>query len=487
VIFNSVTYLVFLSLIVCLFWALPKRPRLWMIFLSSLVFYGFWRPEFVILMICSAGADFVAARRINALEAPSARRFWLAFSLSVNLGLLLYFKYLLFFVDNAVVVLRFFGEEVQAPALSIVLPLGISFYTFQTISYVVDVYRKSIPAEKDFLLYGCFVTFFPQLVAGPILRGSELLGQLAKKPVFHLDTFASGLRRIILGLFLKVVLADNIAPFVDEGFAGPIAMMSAIDVLTLAFLFGFQIYFDFSAYSHIALGSARLMGIHFPENFDFPYISRSPKEFWQRWHISLSSWVRDYIYLPLIGAKAGDHSVGGLGSAGSKRNSHSRHPMLILFLTWGVMGFWHGANWTFIFWGLYHATFIFAYRASERYRSQLPDIVRNVFGWCVTLPVIMLSWIPFRAKSIEDSLSMFAILLRPRDYLWLGMRENSYLAAATLMTGFLLVRFIHHKYAHLYKEFNHFVFWIDTAVIGVVAGLVFVFLRPLTQFIYFQF
>lgn len=458
-----------------------------MIFLSSLVFYGFWRPEFVILMICSAGTDFLAARQMEGLATQVVRRRWLALSLIVNLTLLFYFKYLLFFVDNAVVVLRFFGAEVQAPALNIVLPLGISFYTFQTISYVVDVYRRSIPAEKDFLLYGCFVTFFPQLVAGPILRGHELLNQLAQKPVFHLDTFVSGLRRIIIGLFLKVVVADNIAPLVDEGFAVPVAMMSAIDVLTLSFLFGFQIYCDFSAYSHIALGSARLMGIRFPENFNFPYMSCSPKEFWQRWHISLSSWVRDYLYLPLIGAKGGGHSVGGLGEAGSEKNRHGRYPILALYITWGIMGLWHGANWTFIFWGLYHATFIFVYRASERYRVQLPEVVRRVGGWGITLLVCMLSWVPFRAASIADAFGMFAILSHPGNYLWLGLRENNYLVAALLMAGFLLIWVVHRDYARFCAVSNRLAFALDSVVIGTAAGLVFVFLRPLTQFIYFQF
>ena len=486
-IFNSVTYLVFLTLAVCLFWLLPKRPRLWMIFLSSLIFYGFWRPEFVVLMLFSAGTDFVAARRMELLGSLSARRGWLILSLTVNLALLFYFKYLLFFVDNAVVVFRFFGFDMQAPVLNIVLPLGISFYTFQTISYTVDVYRKLIPAEKDFLLYGCFVTFFPQLVAGPILRGGELLAQLSRKPVFRLETFVSGLRRILVGLFLKVVVADNIAPFVDEGFAQPVASMSAIDVLTLAFLFGFQIYCDFSAYSHIALGSARMMGILFPENFNYPYMAKSPREFWQRWHISLSSWVRDYLYLPLLGVRVEDHSTGGLGAAGQERGSRGRHPVVALYLTWAIMGFWHGANWTFILWGLYHATFVLAYRMTEAYRERLPDLLRSWGGWGITLLVSMLSWVPFRAKTVEDAMGMYALLADPGKYLWLGMRENTYLVAAVLMAGFLLVWFGQHNYARLRGLSISLALVLETAVMGLVGGLVFVFLRPINQFIYFQF
>jgi alginate O-acetyltransferase complex protein AlgI len=486
-IFNSVTYLVFLALAVFLFWMLPMRPRLWLIFLSSLVFYGFWRPEFVLLMLFSAGIDFVAARKIEQHEQLMPRKLWLMLSLGGNLALLFYFKYLLFFVDNALVIARVFGHEIPPPVLSIVLPLGISFYTFQTISYVVDVYRRLIPAERDFLLYGCFVTFFPQLVAGPILRGRELLSQLAQRPSFNVEMFASGIRRIIYGLFLKVVIADNIAPLVDEGFVSTIAKMSALDVLTLSFLFGFQIYCDFSAYSHIALGSARLMGIRFPENFNFPYMSRSPKEFWQRWHISLSSWVRDYLYLPLIGAKVDDRSIGGISVAVQDKSVAVRHAIVALFITWTVMGFWHGANWTFMFWGLYHATFILIYRLSMPLRGLMPEWMRNYVGWGVTLLICMLSWIPFRAGSIGDALDMYTLLFDLNNYYFLGMRENSYLVAALLMAGFLVVWLTHRANFRLTTHSWRIAFALECGVIAVTFGFVFIFLRPISQFIYFQF
>ncbi len=344
-----------------------------------------------------------------------------------------------------------------------------------------------IPAQRDFLLYGCFVTFFPQLVAGPILRGHELLNQLTQRPSFNVEMFAGGLRRIIYGLFLKVVIADNIAPLVDEGFAGSIAKMSALDVLTLSFLFGFQIYCDFSAYSHIALGSARLMGIHFPENFNFPYIARSPKEFWQRWHISLSSWVRDYLYLPLIGAKVDDRSVGGLAVASQEKVFAGRYQVVALFVTWAVMGFWHGANWTFIFWGLYHATYIQIYRLSTPFRVMLPTWIRNLIGWGVTLLICMLSWIPFRANNIGDALSMYAILFDPLRYSFLGLRENSYLIAALLMIGFMLTWLANRLNLKLAESYERIAFLLECGVIAIASGLVFVLLRPVSQFIYFQF
>jgi D-alanyl-lipoteichoic acid acyltransferase DltB (MBOAT superfamily) len=458
-----------------------------MIFLSSLTFYGFWRPEFLAVMLLSAATDYFVAMRIEATEVLARRRIWLVVSLFVNLGLLFYFKYLLFVVDNAVVVMRFFGVEVQSPVLNIVLPLGISFYTFQTISYTVDVYRKFIRAEQDFVLYGCFVTYFPQLVAGPILRAGELLYQLDAKPSFRLDTFVSGLRRILFGLFLKVVLADNISPLVDAGFGQPISAMSAIDVVTLAFLFGFQIYFDFAGYSHIAIGSARLMGISFPENFNFPYMASSPREFWRRWHISLSSWIRDYLYLPLLGVKVQDRSVGGLATASQEHGARERHPTLVLFATWGIMGFWHGANWTFVFWGLYHATFIAAYRAISLQCARFPNFIQSWGGWLITLPIVMLAWVPFRAKSVSDALGMYGKLFAPRDYFWLGMRENTYLVAAVLLVGFLGTYFFHEKGARWLYKTPALMFVVETLLMGIVAGLVFVFLRPISQFIYFQF
>ena len=487
-IFNSVTYLLFLSLVVCLFWVLPQRARLWMILVASLIFYGFWRPEFLVVLLLSAGLDFFAAQRVEDSADDSVRMRWLLFSMMVNLGLLLYFKYLFFFIDNAVATLHFLGyKDIQAPALSIVLPLGISFYTFQTISYTVDVYRKIIRAEKDFVLYGCFVAFFPQLVAGPILRGGELLHQLSARSQFRLETFVSGLRRILIGLFLKVVLADNIAPLVDFGFDQPVADLSAIDVLTLAFLFGFQIYFDFAAYSHIAIGSARLMGISFPENFNFPYMASSPREFWRRWHISLSSWIRDYLYLPLLGVKVHGRSVDGLAVAAHNHIKNVRHPLLALLLTWVIMGFWHGANWTFVVWGLFHAVCIMLYRVIEMPVSTFPPVFRVIGGWLTTLTLMMLAWIPFRAQSVSMALEMYGKLFSVQEWFYLGMRENTYLVAAFLLVSMTITYSIHECVGRWSVRHRWLSFLGEAAVMGMTVSLVFVFLRPIKQFIYFQF
>jgi len=486
-IFNSVTYLLFLTLVVCLFWLLPKQARLWLIFLASSTFYGFWRPEFLAIIFLSAITDYYAAMHIEASEDRTIRRRWLLFSLAVNLGMLCYFKYLFFVVDNAAAVLSIFDINIRAPAFDIVLPLAISFYTFETISYVVDVYRKFIPAERSFVMYGCFVTFFPKLVAGPILRAAEMMPQFAAKSVFRLDTFVSGLRRILFGIFLKVVIADNIAPLVDAGFLQPVNTLSALDVFTLAFLFGFQIYFDFSAYSSIAIGSARLLGIHVPENFNFPYLATSPRDFWQRWHISLSSWIRDYLYLPLQGLKVRDRSAGGVSVDIGENNKSNRHPLIALFLTWAIMGLWHGASWTFVLWGLYHASLIAIYRMVAGPVAGFPSWIRTYGGWGITLPLVMLGWIPFRATSVSDSIAMFAKLISPGDYLWLGMRENTYLITAILLIFCVMSYLIHWIERKYISPWVWLKFVISIPVMSFVIGLNFVFLRPISQFIYFQF
>ena len=480
-IFNSLTYLLLLFIVVIFYWVLPYRARLLLIFLASLTFYGFWRIEFLPVMLFSVVVDYVIALRMPGRSETQKKRL-LLFSLFVNLGLLFYFKYLIFFADNAIGLVTFFGADIDPLFLNIILPLGISFYTFQTISYTVDVYRGLIKPEKDFMLYACYVTFFPQLVAGPVLRAVEVIHQFAQRPPFLWSDIVTGLRRIIYGLFLKVVLADNIAPLVDTGFGMPIETMSALDVWTLAFLFGFQIYFDFCAYSHIALGSARLMGICFPENFNFPYMATSPKDFWRRWHISLSSWIRDYLYLPLAGIKVHDRSIGGLANATLEANKNTA-----LFATWAIMGLWHGANWTFLIWGVYHAIVITFYRLVAPLTRSLNNKLKKIGGLVLTLPIIMLSWIPFRAESLSVTFSMWAKVVDPFSYAALGMRENAYLVAAVIMFGVVATYLIKNKLMPIFNRAGLTLVLAETIAFSVMIPLVIIFLRPINQFIYFQF
>jgi alginate O-acetyltransferase complex protein AlgI len=487
-IFNSLTYLVFLLSVVLLYWMLPYRVRLMLIFSSSLLFYGFWKIQFIPVMLLSVTVDYFVSIRI-AKSSQLAKKKLLLTSLVVNLGLLFYFKYLIFFSDTAIGFANIFGANIDPIAMNIILPLGISFYTFQTISYTVDVYRGQIKPEKNFILYGCYVTFFPQLVAGPILRAIEVIPQFTNRVTLSWLDISSGLKRILYGLFLKVVVADNIAPLVDTGFLMPIEVMSALDVWTLSFLFGFQIYFDFSAYSHIALGSSRLLGIRFPENFNFPYVASSPKAFWGRWHISLSSWIRDYLYLPLAGIKVVGSSVGGLSKEILIKEYKSKK-YKSLFLTWAIMGLWHGANWTFVLWGIYHSIVIAIYRLFAPLFMVINKRVKIIGGICVTLPIMMLSWIPFRAENLETTFYMWSKIFNPFAYSTIGMRENTYLAAAIILLSIFIAYLVRNWLipSILNLRTGKFVFVLcEITLISIITPLIIIFLRPINQFIYFQF
>lgn len=481
-VFNSLTYLLLLSLVVFTFWQISQKARYFLIFFSSLVFYGFWRVDFIPLLLFSTFVDWWLSKKIYNCNNVNTKKRFLIFSLIINLGLLFVFKYLIFFTENTLGILNLMGGNFDLITLKIILPLGISFYTFQTISYTIDVYRKIIKPENNFIIYGCYVTFFPQLIAGPILRAKEVINQFKKENKFNLDFIIVGSRRVLYGLFLKVVIADNIAPLVDSGFEMPIDTLSAIDVWTLAFLFGFQIYFDFSAYSHIAIGSARMIGIIFPENFNFPYLSISPKDFWRRWHISLSSWVRDYLYLPLMGQKFKEVSVGGLSEATINKKDYKP-----LFITWGLMGLWHGANWTFIIWGIYHAILIYIYRSLSFLGKNFDLKFKVLIGWFFTISFVMLSWIPFRSQSLHDCFQMWLKIINPLEYGYLGLRENIYLVTFLLFIG-ILINFVLKEKIIIKKIFPKIVVWLsDLMLIVILFCLTFVFLRPINQFIYFQF
>jgi len=499
-IFNSFTYVFFLAIVVVVYWLLPRRPRQLFLFAASITFYGFWRFDYVFIMLASAFTDFFAAINIHKAKAPARRRLWLALSLTVNFGLLFYFKYADFVVGNINGLAHLIGRDDLLATWSVVLPVGISFYTFQTVSYTVDVYRGRIEPIREPLLYGLFVTFFVHLVAGPILRAVEVIPQLDRRKPFSIEFLATGLWLILNGLFLKCVLADNIGGYVDEGFGANPATLSATDVWVLATLFGFQIYFDFAAYSQIAIGSARLMGVIFPPNFYFPYVSTSPRDFWRRWHISLSSWIRDYLYLPLCGVRPHDESRGGLVPVGDRVGETRRNVALIA--TWFIMGLWHGAGWTFALWGLWHAALILVQRAIAglgllRSHTRL----RAALGWIFTFPAVMLGWIFFRAQNLDQAWAMLHKVLQPGKYLLLdrlqsgyvwsalpiGIDPVGYLIAAILPIATLVAYFIYHEVWPRWSQRALIALPAAVAYGTVVAAFVFVYLRPVRQFIYFQF
>ena len=485
-IFNSLTFLIFLIIVVCLFWQLNSKYKSLLLVLSSCIFYGFWRWDFIPLIFVSALSDYYISRSIYLTEEKQKKKTLLYLSIFINLGLLFYFKYLYFFLENSNILFEFLNFDFTFKLFYIILPFGISFYTFETISYSVDVYRGILKPEKKFLDYLLFVTFFPKLVAGPIQRANELIPQFKKWEPFKLEYITYGLKRILYGLFLKVVFADNIAPLVDEMFLINYEFASALDVITMSFLFGFQIYFDFSAYSHIALGTAKLFGINIPENFNFPYIALSLKDFWKRWHISLSAWIRDYLYLPLSGVKVLESSgQNGIGKSLSNKNKSKSNSAL--FLTWAIMGIWHGSNWTFLFWGLFHAFFIYLERILKPLRDQFKFLNYKLINWGFTLVISMLSWIPFRANSINDTFVLYSKIFDFKNFFNLSFRENTYIITFLILIIFMISYYFNTLIIPKIKNNYYSYFIYNTFKYLTIIFLIFIFLKPINQFIYFQF
>jgi len=483
--FNSVSYLAFLLVVVVAFWTLPSRWRQSLLLIASIVFYALWRFEYVLLVMFSAFVDYFLSLRIHATERPWQRLAYMLLSISTNLGLLAYFKYTYFILGNIALLSGLPREGLFAAVGNIVLPLGISFYTFLSISYTLDVYRREFVPILSFSLYLTYVMFWPHMIAGPILRAHELIPQIIKPSRPDAEDIGGGLRAILFGLFLKVALADQLAPLVDEAYVMDPARLGGLDVLTMAFAFGLQIYFDFAGYSMIAIGSARLVGVVFPQNFNWPYLSTSPREFWRRWHITLSSWIRDYLYLPLSGMRDHSHSTGGIDIQFVKSRNAVR-VTIALFATWFLMGLWHGASWNFAFWGLWHASFIFLYRLTNQRFEVIPSAIRSVLGWSVTLVVVMLGWIFFRATTLSDAFALYGRLFNPRCYLYLSFRENFYLMVAVAMTGMLIFRWL--TVTPLFGPGGSLARAIgDVAAVAAATFIVFIFLRPIGQFIYFQF
>ncbi|MEM6644281.1 MAG: MBOAT family O-acyltransferase [Bacteroidota bacterium] len=396
--FNSIDFAVFFPIVFAIFWSINKygiRYQNLLLLAASYVFYGWWDWKFLSLIVLSSTVDYLIGLKLAKEEAPSLRKVLLAVSLVLNLGMLGFFKYCNFFIENFISAFTFFGLSLDQYSLNIILPVGISFYTFQTLSYTIDVYRKELKPTRDPLAFFAFVSFFPQLVAGPIERASNLLPQFYKKRNFEYVKAIEGCKQILWGLFKKVVIADNCAEVVNHVFEQS-ADMNGSSLFLGAFFFAFQIYGDFSGYSDIAIGLSKLFGFSLMRNFAFPYFSRDMAEFWRRWHISLSTWFRDYLYIPLGGSK------GGISS--KFRNT------FIIFL---VSGFWHGANWTFIIWGLLNAIYFLPLLLSKSNRRNL-DVAaagrsyptfHELASILLTFALTILAWIFFRAEDLGHAFS----------------------------------------------------------------------------------
>ncbi len=391
--FNSLDFALFLPVVFLLYWfAANKNLKVQnlLIVAASYVFYGWWDWRFLSLILISTLADYVIGIALSKEDKPAKRKLFLWASILVNLGLLGFFKYYNFFLENFISAFSFFGAEIRANSLNIILPVGISFYTFQTMSYTIDVYRRKMEPTRDVVAFAAFVSFFPQLVAGPIERAKNLLPQFYEKRSFDYGQAVLGLRQILWGLFKKIVIADNCAYYANMIF-NPSADYSGSTLLLGALFFTFQIYGDFSGYSDIAIGTARLFGFRLMRNFAFPYFSRDIAEFWRRWHISLSTWFRDYLYIPLGGSRGGTWM--------KIRNT------FIIFI---VSGFWHGANWTFIAWGALNALYFLPLMLSGSNRDHLEIVakgktfpsLKETLGILMTFSLTVFAWIFFRAENI---------------------------------------------------------------------------------------
>ncbi|MDQ1401052.1 MAG: alginate O-acetyltransferase complex protein AlgI [Acidimicrobiaceae bacterium] len=469
--FNSLQYAVFLPLVLVLYWRLPRRPQNALLLVASYLFYGAFDWRFLGLLMVSTLTDYTVGRLLAVTDDRQRRRRIFAVSLVVNLGILGFFKYFNFFTSDGAHFLGHFGIHLAPPVLRILLPVGISFYTFHGMSYTFDVYRRDIEPTRSLLDFAVFVAFFPQLVAGPIGRAHLQLPQFERDRVLpDWDQARRALFLILLGLFKKIAIADMLAPYANNAFGAP-GRTSFIGLLVGVWAFAFEIYGDFSGYSDIARGSAKLLGIELPENFNQPYFSRSITEFWRRWHISLSTWLRDYLYIPLGGNRGGE--------ARTYRN---------LMLTMLIGGLWHGAATTFVIWGGLHGLYLiaerrFTYVTEEDYRRPWVlrrDLVRTV----VTFQAVCLAWVFFRSSSTAAALHYLSDIAHLQG----GVTDHTAILMLALAAGALL--FVDYVQLRA-RDHTAFISW-DPRVRGLMYGCMIVPIIIFSggtpvPFIYFRF
>ena len=480
--FNSIDFALFLPVVFVLYWFVFKNSLKYqnlLVVAASYVFYGWWDWRFLGLIIFSTVLDFFIGKSLAKTTHELNRKLLLYTSVAVNLGFLGIFKYFDFFVSNFIEAFSLFGVELSAGSLNIILPVGISFYTFQTLSYSIDVYRRKLKHTDDFIAFSAFVCFFPQLVAGPIERATNLLPQFLKARKFNYDQAADGMRQILWGLFKKVVVADNCAVFVNAIFDNP-DPLSGSTLFMGAVLFAFQIYCDFSGYSDIAIGTSRLFNINLKQNFATPYFSRNIGEFWRRWHISLSTWFRDYLYIPLGGSQGGTWN--------KIRN---------VFLIFIVSGFWHGASWNFIVWGGLNALYFLPLLLTKNNRNHLNTVAegslfptyKEILSIGLTFFLTVIAWVFFRADTLTEAVHYLNLMFSSSFF-----TVPSFITpkAFMLYTYLLICLFIAVEWVQRDKKFGlsienlnrPFRWFIYTIVIGVI--ITFGQFGE-SEFIYFQF
>ena len=476
--FNSIQFALFLPIVFCLHWLWPgsNRPRLQNLILlaASYFFYGCWDYRFLFLLGFSTLLDYVAGILIHRGKSQGERKVWLCLSVGVNLSFLGFFKYYNFFATSFAAALANFGVNVDPWTVRVILPVGISFYTFHGLSYVFDIYRRRIEPERNFVDYALFVSFFPLLVAGPIERATHLLPQLKRPRIFDEAKAVDGMRQILWGLFKKVAIADNCATFANIVFENPAAFSRGSHAIGVIF-FAFQIYCDFSGYSDIALGTARLFGIELLRNFGFPYFSRDIAEFWRRWHISLTTWFRDYVYIPLGGSK--------VSQAKRVRN------IFVIFL---LSGFWHGANWTFIVWGALNALYFLPLLLTAKNRAHLGTVaegrlipsLREVTGMATTFALTAVTWVFFRCDTVGGAVQYLSGFVSPGSRP-LPMRPGM---VSLLLAAFVCVEWLGREQPYAIAKLGmHPSGVLRWGFYLVILGVSFVFAGQPQQFIYFQF
>lgn len=479
--FDSIDFLFFLPVVFLLYWFVFNRTiRLQNILIvgASALFYGWWSPKFLLLILFSIVVDYVIGRGLARTDDERRRKLLLWVSLLSNIGLLFYFKYCNFFVENFIEAFTFFGGEIKSSSLNIILPVGISFYTFQTLSYTIDVYKRKLEPSRDPIAFAAFVSFFPQLVAGPIERAKNLLPQFSVQRTFVYSKAVDGSRQLLWGLFKKVVIADNCAKYASMVYDNSELCNGSTLVLGVVF-FAFQIYCDFSGYSDIAIGTARLFGFELKRNFAFPFFARDIREFWQRWHISLSTWFRDYLYFPLGGSK--------FGTLVSIRN---------IFIVYIVSGFWHGAGWNYIVWGALNAFYflpVFLLK-SEKYteivaHGKLFPSFKEFFQVLFTFFLCIFAWVFFRTESIPHAISfldgMFDSSLFTMPYLTDDKPGNFFVL---VFIGFIVLEWLGRDGQF---ALDKWIVWFNKPLRFVVylslVMLITYFSGSTQQFIYFQF
>jgi len=476
--FNSIDFAIFLPIVFALYWLLKNfnlKIQNLLIVAASYLFYGWWDWRFLSLILFSTIVDYTVGVYLSKTSHVGKRKVLLWTSILINLGFLGFFKYYNFFLDNFIDAFSLFGAKLEVGSLQVILPVGISFYTFQTLSYTIDVYRKTLKPTKDFIAFAAFVSFFPQLVAGPIERASNLLPQFYKKREFNHSKAVDGLRQILWGLFKKVVIADNCAEYANiifnnsDDYSGSTLFLGAL-------FFTFQIYGDFSGYSDIAIGTSRLFGFNLQQNFAFPYFSRDIAEFWRRWHISLSTWFRDYLYIPLGGSRG--------GVSMKIRNT------FIIFI---VSGFWHGANWTFIVWGALNAVYFLPLMLSNKNRQNIGVVaqgnylpsINEFLNMSLTFFLSVIAWVFFRAENVSHALSYLSEIFSLSLFTKMEVRTGNTL---TLILVFVIIEWIGRESQYAIENIG--IKWkrpFRLAFYYALIVAIFWFAGKEQQFIYFQF